>query len=304
MARRWDEGIGVVTPEAVPLQFPEANVGSRAISYLLDISAVVGILILLNVTIGYLYDGSGAVPGWVAITALVLVNFAVYLGYPIAFETLWRGRTPGKAALGLRVVTVEGAPVRFRHAAIRAALGMVDFFITSGIGALATALFSKRHQRLGDMVAGTVVLRERTAGPPPRAATFSIPPGAEAYASTIDTAGLLPGDYEAVREFLLRTSTLRPDVRNDIGRRLATAIAAKLHHTAPPSVSPELFLVCVAARHQQRGRHLAQHGAAEHSDSPHPSALLYEPAPAPADAPAAPPPEPPSAPAGGFAPPQ
>ena len=301
MTRRWDEGAGVVTPEAVPLQFPEAGVGSRAISFFIDAILLTLILVVLNATIGYLYDGEGLAPGWVAISALLLVNFVVFFGYPIAFETLSHGRTPGKAAMGLRVVTLEGAPVRFRHAAIRAALILVDFVLTSGAGAVLASLLSKRHQRLGDMVAGTVVLRERSAAPPPRATTFPVPAGAEAYAASIDTSGLSAQDYEAVREFLIRCSSLRPQVRTEIARKLATAIAGKLQHTPPGSVSPELFLVCVAARYQERGRY-------DGTAPPAPATLLYEPAAqpqadparAPVDpAPAAPPPS-----DGGFAPPQ
>lgn len=280
MSRRWDEGTGVVTPEAVPLQFPEAGVGSRAISFFIDAILLTILLILLNVTIGYLYEGNGLAPGWVAVTALVLVNFLVFFGYPIAFETFTSGRTPGKMAMGLRVVTVEGSPVRFRHTAIRAALGLVDFFLTSGVGAVAASLFSRRHQRLGDMVAGTVVLRERTVAPPPRATSFPVPRGAEAYAATIDTAGLSPQDYEAVREYLLRRFSLKPQARLDIGRDLARALAAKLQHTAPASVHPELFLECVAARYQQRGL----------SSAPPPAPAFGAPPP-----PAAPPPPPPSA---------
>ena len=253
MARRWDEGIGVVTPEAVPLHFAEANVGSRAISLLIDWLTLGIVLVILNVFLGYLLDGATAgAPGWVAIVATLLVNFVLFFGYPIGFETLTHGKTPGKAAMGLRVVTVEGAPVQFRHAAIRAALGTVDFLLTSGVAAVLTTLFSRRHQRLGDMVAGTVVLRERSAVPAPRATRFRIPDGAEGYAATIDTSGLSAQEYETIREFLMRSFDLTPQTRSDIGRQLATGIAAKLHHTPPGNVSPETFLRCVAARYQQR----------------------------------------------------
>ena len=258
MARRWDDAVGVVTPEAVELQFSEANVGSRAVAFFIDAVALTLLLVVLNTAIGFLLgDTDTGLPQWVAITALVLVNFLVFFGYPIAFETLMRGRSPGKAAMGLRVVTVEGAPERFRHAAIRAALGLVDFVLTSGVAAVLATLLSKRHQRLGDMVAGTVVLRERSASGPPRASRFRIPPGAELYAATIDPSGLAARDYEAVREFLNRAYDLRPEAREDIARRLAAGVAVKLGHTPPESVSPELFLVCLAARYQEREQQLA-----------------------------------------------
>lgn len=258
MARRWDDAVGIVTPEAVPLQFAEANVGSRAVGFFID-AILIGLLLgVINTAIGFLFsDNATGVPEWLAITALVVVNFLILFGYPIAFETMMRGRSPGKAAMGLRVVTVEGAPERFRHAAIRAALGLVDFLLTSGVAAVLATLLSKRHQRLGDMVAGTVVLRERTASGPSRVATFAVPDGAESYAATIDPSGLSPGDYAAVREFLLRAQALRPQARADIARQLATSVAGKLGHTPPANVSPELFLVCLAARYQQREQSLS-----------------------------------------------
>lgn len=277
MARQWDTAGGVVTPEAVTLEFAEANVGSRSAALLIDAALLGVVLGLMNWAIALLVDGAPAgVPDWVAITALLLLNFIVFFGYPIAFETLWRGRTVGKAVLGLRVVTVEGAPVKFRHAAIRAAFWLVDFFFTAGMGAVFATLLSRRHQRLGDMVAGTVVLRERTANKPPRAAEFTVPEGAEEYAATIDPAGLSTREYETVREFLLRAQQLDGTVRSGIAQRLAATLAAKLNHTPPEGVEPWLFLWCLAARYQQR----QTPGAVPLAASPLRPTDTHEPAPA------------------------
>ena len=273
MSRRWDDAGGIVTPEAVPLQLSEANVGSRTIAWFIDAMALGTAIALMNVLIVMLGDDA-PIPEWVGITVLVVLNFLLLFGYPIAFETLWGGRTPGKAALGLRVVTTEGAPVRFRHAAIRAALGLVDFWLTSGIAAVLTTLLSKRHQRLGDLVAGTLVLRERTAAAAPTANEFTVPVGAEDYADTIDPTGLSPRDYEAAREFLLRATTLRPQARSDIGTRLAEGIAAKLQHSIPHGVSAELFLICVAGRYQQLAALRTPQGSAVSSVPPPPTAAV------------------------------
>lgn len=253
METPWDPGVGVVTPEAVRLQFKEANVGSRGVALLIDGFVIFIILMTFNMAVGLLLAAaSGTVPGWVAITALFLVNFLVLFGYPVGFETLSRGRTPGKSAMGLRVVTVEGAPVAFRHAAIRAALGLVDFFTTLGVAAVLATLLSRRHQRLGDMVAGTVVLRERTGEDTPWASQFTVPQGAESYAVTIDPSGLSAGDYALVRSFLHRARGLAPQPRREIGERLAAGFSSKLHHQRPATVSAELFLSCLAARYQER----------------------------------------------------
>jgi uncharacterized RDD family membrane protein YckC len=251
MGSSWDDSAGIVTPEAVTLQFAEANVGSRGIAMLLDALLLGIVLGVLNTVLGSTAFAT-SFPSWIAITTVIVLNFLILFGYPIVFETLNHGRSPGKLAMGLRVVTVEGAPVRFRHAAIRSGFWLVDFLMTSGIAGVLATLLSKRHQRLGDMVAGTVVLRERVAGAAPISLQFRVPYGAEAYAATLDTSGLTSQDYEAVRGFLIRAYQLAPDVRGDVGRRIASALAVKLRHEPPASVGPELFLACIAARYQQR----------------------------------------------------
>jgi hypothetical protein len=111
---------------------------------------------------------------------------------------------------------------------------------------------TRRQQRLGDLVAGTLVLRERTAVGPVDPIRFEVPPGAEAYARTVDVGGLDADDYAAVRSFLTRAADLDPAPRATLGRALAQRLAAKLSHVPPPTVTPELFLVVAAARYQTR----------------------------------------------------
>jgi len=121
-----------------------------------------------------------------------------------------------------------------------------------------TALVSRRHQRLGDLVAGTVVLRERTGAARPQVATFAVPNGAESYAETIDPSGLSAANYDALRAYLLRAGSLPQSRRAHLASDLAGGLAVKVAHTPPPGTAPELFLACLAARYQQRG-----HGRAE-----------------------------------------
>lgn len=294
---------GVVTPEAVRLEFEAAGIGSRGIALVIDLALQATAIVVLLVSLGLVAEGAGAgLPAWVGVTLTLLLVFAVLWGYPVALETLWRGQTLGKAAMGLRVVTREGAPVRFRHAAIRAALGLVDFYLALGGVAVVSALVTREHQRLGDLVAGTLVLRERTGTRAPTAVRFTVPTGAEAYAATVDPAGLTTHDYAAVRGYLLRAPDLAPEVRADLAARIARPIAARLRHRAPDGVSPELFLVCAAARFQERG------GAGAAPAAPTLSAPTSGPgpavvAPAPSPPPTATPPRPPARTDGGFAPP-
>jgi uncharacterized RDD family membrane protein YckC len=254
MAVRSAVAPGVVTPEAVRLEFQAAGIGTRSLALLIDaVIMFVAILVVLVAT--GLVVGAGAqagLPEWVGVTIVLLGVFGILWGYPAGLEAVW-GRTVGKAALGLRVVTREGAPIGFRHAAIRAALGLVDFYLTLGGAAVLSALISRRQQRLGDLVAGTLVLRERSAAGRPRAVRFAVPPGWESYAATLDPAVLSPLDYQTVRAFMLRAQELTPEVRAAVGREIADPLAARLGHAPPPQVTPELFLLCLAARYQQRG---------------------------------------------------
>jgi hypothetical protein len=272
----------------------------------------------------------------VALTIVLVLLPAWWLGYFIAFETLWRGRTLGKAALGLRVVTKEGAPVRFRHAAIRGLLGLVDFVVLGGFIAVVFILFSRDNQRLGDMVAGTLVLRERSALAPPAPVDFTPPPGLEHYTATLDPTGVGTDEYQAVRTFLIRATSLPPGPRSALALQLANPLAARLRPPPPTGISPEQYLACVAAAYQQRqrlaagqvagvgglepagsapsppvgersrpreGAPAAVHSPPAPSPSPQPSSTPTQaPGPEPASAPdLAPAPQ--AAPGGGFAPP-
>jgi hypothetical protein len=163
------------------------------------------------------------------------------------------GRSPGKAALGLRVVTIEGAPEAPRHAFIRSVLGIIDFLVPpGGLFAITSSLLSPLGQRFGDLVGGTMVIRERQAAAQSSAVWFSPPNGLAGYAQTLDVSGVTGAQFALVRAFLLRVHELSPEARAALALRLAQPLAASMHHTAPPGVNPELFLVCVAAAHQRR----------------------------------------------------
>ncbi|MEA2685495.1 MAG: hypothetical protein QOE93_690 [Actinomycetota bacterium] len=239
----------VVTPEAVPLDLQPAGIGSRFIALLID-WVVQSLLLFAVLLLGIGLSAGDA--GGVGIALFFLLTFGVLFGYPIIMETLWRGRTLGKAAMGLRVVTTEGAPVRFRHAAIRSALGLVDFFVTSGAAAVISVLATRNNQRLGDLVAGTLVLRERTGLPPPQAAEFRVPAGLESYAASLDVSGMTADDYRAVRAFLLRAPTLDYRVRYQLAVGLADPLSDRVRPLPPAGVNPAWYLNCVAAVYQLR----------------------------------------------------
>lgn len=282
---------GIVTPEAVVLDFDTAGIASRGLARAIDV-VIQGILLL---AILLLLTGVFGGEGWFALVLVILGVAFVVLGYPILCEVLMRGRSPGKAALGLRVVTVEGAPIAPRHAFVRSALGLVDFLLVPG-GAIAviSALFSARSQRLGDIFAGTMVLRERTAAGAPHAVWFNPPYGLEGYAHTLDVSAVTDAQFGLVRSFLLRVHDLSPEARASLSVRLATPLTVAMAHQVPPGVYADQFLQCVASAYQRR-----HSGALSAPPGPDPSMPPPPPPPAWTTTPTAPGPPDESAP-GGF----
>lgn len=240
---------GIVTPEAVVLEFDTAGIASRALARAIDF-IIQGALLLAIILVAV---GVLGAQGWVALVLVIVGVAFVVFGYPILTEVITRGRSPGKAALGLRVVTVEGAPISPRHAFIRSAIGAVDFLLVpGGLVAVLVALFSARSQRLGDVFAGTMVLRERTASRPAEAVWFNPPPGFEGYTSTLDVSAVTDAQFALVRSYLLRLTDLSPEARSSLSVRLATPLVVAMHHHTPPGVHADHFLQCVAAAYQRR----------------------------------------------------
>jgi uncharacterized RDD family membrane protein YckC len=289
---------GIVTPEAVVLDFELAGLASRGVAKLIDVLIQVAVLIGGAVAVGL------AVRGTAGVVLLVAGVAAIVLGYPVLVETLMRGRSPGKAAMGLRVVTVEGAPVAPRHSFIRSTLGIIDFLLPpGGLFAVVTSLLSPRGQRLGDLVAGTMVLRERSALAAPMAVWFSPPGGLEAYAANLDVAGVTEAQFGVIRSFLLRVGELTPESRVAMAFRLADPVKAAMHHQPPPGVHPEQLLVAVAAAYQRRHSPPPAGVRAPAYAAPPSTAGYPPPPPPPPPVRAAPPPPPPPPPVRAAPPP-
>jgi uncharacterized RDD family membrane protein YckC len=246
----------LVTPDAVGVDLDVATVGSRAVAFLLDLLILAAGLLVMSLA-GSLFAAQGLTsvvgPGsWLGAALVLLLLFALFFGYPIAFETLRRGRTPGKAALGLRVVTVEGAPVALRHSAIRALLAVIELYGLLGAPAMISSLVSSRAQRLGDLTAGTMVVRERRAARTPVAERFVAPGGLEGYTAQLDVSGLGSADYVTVRDTLRRSTDLPEPARSDVVVGLARTLLDRVRPAPPEGVDARTFLRCVAAAIQLR----------------------------------------------------
>ncbi|WP_165492213.1 RDD family protein [Egibacter rhizosphaerae] len=246
------DGVGgeVVTPEAVRLGFADATIATRGIAAIVDF-LIMGVLMLVT-QLAVVFGGPAlGAAEWLGPTAAIVLVFLMLFGYPTAFESLWRGRTPGKAMLGLQVLTVEGSPIGFRHAAIRAAIGLVELRVTSGLIAVIVSVLSRRGQRLGDHAAGTVVVRAPSARRRVRAMVVDVPPGLEGFAHRLDPTGATGEDYRAARTFLERREQLTAQARADLASRIASEVGPRVGVVPDARVSAEDFLVCFVARYQQ-----------------------------------------------------
>jgi uncharacterized RDD family membrane protein YckC len=238
------------TPERVALSLEVAGLGPRALAYLLDVLLV----FLLWMTALLVYSVSGdllrrlqALSGAGQLLALAAVLLSGW-GWDVAWEVLGRGQTPGKRALGLRVVRADGAPVGPGESLARNLLRAVEVPLGYAPGVLAVAL-GPRRQRLGDVVAGTLVVRERRFDLSRYAASAAAD---ERFAFLRGRAAslLAPHEFERLADFLRRRPDLDPAPRARIATLLARAFAAR---AGAPVPDPEAFLEALAA-HYAEGR--------------------------------------------------
>lgn len=241
---------GIITPEAVVLEVETAGVSARVMAGLLDLLVQIGVLFALSILIAAAGLTGSESSGQ---TVIAIVFASVIMGYPVLLETLWRGRTVGKKAMGLRAVTIEGAPIRLRHALLRMMGGLVDrFFPPIGVTGTLMILGTRRHQRVGDLMAGTVVIRDPDRTVLPQAVWFPVPTGFEAYAAGIDPTAMTDDQYTVIRAFLMRNRELSPEARYALAADLADRAAVTVQHARAPQVHPEAYLLCVIARYQRR----------------------------------------------------
>ncbi|MEO7060664.1 MAG: RDD family protein, partial [Lapillicoccus sp.] len=193
-------GVGeddLVTGEAVALDLPPASIGPRMLSGFIDYVLVWIATFVLAAAAGALSARlDDALAAGVTLVAVVLA----WVVYPVTMETLTRGRSVGKLAVGLRTVRDDAGPITFRHALARGLLGVVEVYLFWGIPAVITSVINPRGKRLGDIVAGTYVVRDRVLAqlPPP----VLMPPHLAAWAMSADISALPDHLAMAVRTFL------------------------------------------------------------------------------------------------------
>lgn len=236
----------VVTGDAVVLDVQIAQLPVRTLSALIDI-----VVMVIGYLLGLMLWAATLTQFDTALTNAILLIFTVLVivGYPLVLETATRGRSVGKIAMGLRVVSDDGGPERFRQALFRALAALVEIWMLFGSPAVICSILSPKAKRIGDIFAGTVVVNERgpRLGPPPM-----MPPALAWWASSLQLSGLSAGQAEVARQFLSRATQLDRQLRLQMAYRIAGDVVARIAPPPPPGAPPELVLAAVLAERHRR----------------------------------------------------
>ncbi|WP_102144835.1 RDD family protein [Mycobacterium hubeiense] len=236
----------VVTGDAVVLDVQIAQLPVRVLSALIDITVMfIGYVIGVFLWAATLRQFDPAFSGAV----LIIFTVLVLVGYPVVFETATRGRSLGKMALGLRVVSDDGGPERFRQALFRALAGVIEIWMFAGGPAVICSLLSRNGKRIGDVFAGTLVVSERAPrlSPPP-----VMPPSLAWWASSLQLSGLGAEQAELARQFLERAPQLEPRVRDQMAYRIVGEVVSRISPPPPPGAPPQYVLAAVLAERHRR----------------------------------------------------
>jgi uncharacterized RDD family membrane protein YckC len=263
--------LNIDTPELVSIELPLAGIGSRFIAILVDsliLGAAVILLIFLGVFIITALGNFGEKSASWGIGILLLILFLLFWGYFALFETFNNGRTPGKRVAKIRVIHQSGRGINFAEALARNLVRIIDYmpgFYGVGIAAM---FMSRQSQRLGDMVAGTLVVREREVEAPmwgestSRTLTAAAlapnspipPPHLRVALPAPALAKLSPADLELLESFFSRRLDMDLATRSALAGRIASALCAKSGLTVPAEISVETFLEAVAHQFRELGR--------------------------------------------------
>ena len=236
-----EEVLIIETPERVPLHFALASIGNRFLACAIDHTIQLLALILIGIASATLASFSvieqtiSSAPKWVYAVMIILL-FLVFAGYFTFFEWIWSGQTPGKRWLKLRVIREDGRPITFWEASVRNLLRPLDMSPAGSYSIGLIAVFaSTRDQRIGDMVGGTVVVREREAEAPEFAKVFATPVSDPALRRsfkpvdfTASLNSLTESEIEVVETFLRRRWDLAEMPRQWMAWRVTLPILYKI----------------------------------------------------------------------------
>lgn len=234
--------------EGVALDTASASLGSRSAGALLDGVVIIGVYVGLQFLVAAVLPAGLDFAATAAITVVLVVG--CFVGIPVTVETLTRGRSVGKLALGIRIVRDDGGPIAFRQALVRGLTGLFELWMTVGGIALITSATSRRGKRVGDMMGGTYALQTRAVAM--QHTWLEIPYSLADWSKTADVRRLPDGLALAIRQFLTRAPMLHPTSRRELGESLAQQLAPFVSPAAPHGTHPETFMTAVLAVRRDR----------------------------------------------------
>jgi uncharacterized RDD family membrane protein YckC len=237
-----DDRVSIPTPEGLELELQLAGLGSRFIAGTVDVIIQILAIVALAVVTGEFSGG-----GHLNAVAFVIIAFLIWFGYPIAFEVLARGRTPGKRWTQLRVVRDSGDPVDLPASAIRNLVRLLDGPLLLYLPTMISIIATQRNQRPGDLAAGTLVIRESPQGRRRKAPETTLPATASPSGDW-DVSAITPTELATVRSFLERRQTLAPSARSDLARRLADGLVTKVAGAAHSGNAEDFLETLVALK--------------------------------------------------------
>lgn len=255
---RFFNQINLQTPESVELEFTLAGIGNRSFALIIDY-IIFGLTILLVWIIGG-FLAFQLVPNLIANGLLdrlaqwiwaiqSIITFAIYVGYFVVWETLWQGQTPGKKWTKIRVIRDNGKPERLPQAILRALLRPIDDLLFIGVFFI---IFSQQEKRIGDLVAGTVVVQEEIS----KSTKVDISSEAKELAVQLKTeaeiANLLPEDFAIIRDFLQRRKHIMLQYQHQLSSKLAQQVKEIIIlDDVPNGYSNSQFLEAIYLAYQQ-----------------------------------------------------
>ena len=245
------------TPEQIALELPIAGIGSRSLAIVID-TVLQFVLFLAGVLgLAFVERAIPRGPGGLTLTrflepygpaVIVLFLFCLYWGYFAFFEIIWKGQTPGKRVLRIRVIKASGRPINAYEAIGRNLVRVIDLVPGMYAVGITCMMLNKYSQRLGDYVAGTVVVHDTRTGM--MRPDWSV----QDHASDPDVAGLTSGDLVLIETYLQRRPELEPEVRDRTAHQIASRIVAKTGATPAPGQHVDDFLGEVARRVRDTAR--------------------------------------------------
>ena len=241
----------IETPEQTVLEFEIAGIGSRFLALAFDtlIQILLGIgLFVIMVVVGVAMPSSAKTGIWV-VALIVLAYFVLYFGYFGIFEVIWNGQTPGKKKEGLRVIKDSGRPITPSEAVGRNLMRIVDQLPAFYAVGISSVLLSRHNKRLGDFVAGTIVVHEKSLVDA-KPVWQSPQAGQAAPATTYGSERLSPEEFALIEAFLNRRNSLPADVRFSMADQIAKQVRPKLSLPTGELLYAEQLLEAVA--HERR----------------------------------------------------